>query len=113
MRKCFPVFVCSWMNSGFVGRPKGLMTGLIRQCTSTDLQVSPLNNNDRCRPWDHKFHKRVLSEIYQECDRVLVHGVVATEEMTGVCVSTVGRSNLTVLYATELVFLPRRGLCTY
>ena len=91
------------------------MSGLIRNCASTDLQVSRLSDNDRCRPWD-QFLERGSQRFIKN---VIVYNiVVATEERTVVCidqqsvlVSTFRRSNLTVLCEAEPVFIHQRGTC--
>ena len=74
-------FVRSWMTSGFNGRLKNLLTGIIRHGALTDLQVSRLDDAERCHPWD-QILKKGLVDINRECDRVLAGGANEQEVMT-------------------------------
>ena len=44
--------VRSWAIFGLIGSGRKLMTGFVRHATTTDMQVSRLSDEERCRPWD-------------------------------------------------------------
>ena len=63
-------FVRSWVSSNFVGRNRPSLSGLLRHCESTDMQVSRLHNLERCRPWDQVL-KKGLNDTHDLCGRML------------------------------------------
>ena len=46
------------------------MSGLLRYCESTDLQVSQLHDVERCHNWDLVL-KKGLTETHIVCERML------------------------------------------
>ena len=48
-------FVRSWLSVSFRGYTKSMLTGLMRHCESTDMQVSRLTDKDRAEPWDQSL----------------------------------------------------------
>ena len=44
--------VRSWASFGVIGNERKLMTGLVRHANTTDMHVSRLSDEERCRPWD-------------------------------------------------------------
>ena len=60
-------FVRSWFSRGVSGRTLQLISGMLRPCESTDLQVSRLQDAGRCHPWDQLL-KKGLSETQNVCE---------------------------------------------
>ena len=61
-------FVRSWMSSTFIGRTRQSISGLLRHCESTDMQVSRLHNSERCRPWNELLKEGLTHDL---CGRML------------------------------------------
>ena len=74
-------FVRSWAVRGVAGGARKLMSGFLRHCETTDMQVSRLMDSVRCRPWDQLL-KVGLEETLARCNRFLQSGTDATEPLS-------------------------------
>ena len=70
--------VRSWASCGVFGGARRLMSGFLRHCETTDLQVSRLTDRERCRPWDQLL-KVGLGETLSRCSRILQGNVDLVE----------------------------------
>ena len=97
--------VRSWFSKMFAGHNRQSLTGLLRVCSTSDMQVSRLTDEARCRPWD-RLIKSSLSEALSLGNAVLSNDLTTT--------STVPiddyRSNfLAQLDLVEVLSPPRAG----
>ena len=75
--------VRSWTSAGVVGGVRKLMTGFLRHCETTDMQVSRLMNHERGRPWD-QILKVGVEEVLSRCYCVFHEGGHFTVESAGI-----------------------------
>ena len=69
-------------SAGVVGGARELMTGFLRHCETTDMQVSRLMDPERGRRWDQLL-KVGIEDVLSRCYRVFNEGTV---ESTGISV---------------------------
>ena len=69
--------VRSWFSKMFAGHTRQSLTGLLRVCSTIDMQVSRLTDEARCRPWD-RLIKSSLSEALSLGNAVLSNDLPTT-----------------------------------
>ena len=69
--------VRSWLRHSYAGHTRQTVTGLLRVCETSDMQVSRLANDARSRPWDQLL-KSGLGEALSLGNSVLTNALVTT-----------------------------------
>ena len=98
-------FVRSWFANSFAGHSRRTLTGLLRVCETSDMQVSRLSDESRSKPWD-QLMKSGLGEALSRSNAVL------SNELVGPSATLVDdyRSNvLAQLYLVEVLSTPTAG----
>ena len=79
-----------WVSCGVIGSGRKLIAGLVRHGNTTDMQVSWLSDEERCRPWDQLL-KVGTEATLSRCKQALsvdvrnVEGVTVDEYRSAVC----------------------------
>ena len=69
--------VRSWLRNSYAGHTRQTVTGLLRNCETTVMQVSCLSNDARSRPWD-RLLKSGLGEALSLNNAVLTNELVTS-----------------------------------
>ena len=97
--------VRSWLRHSYAGHTRQTVTGLLRVCETSDMQVSRLANDARSRPWDQLL-KSGLGEALSLGNSVLSNALVTT---TTVPIDDYRSSVLAQLNLVEVMSPPRPG----
>ena len=95
----------NWLRNSYAGHTRQTVTGLLRVCETSDMQVSRLSNDARSRPWDQLL-KAGLGEALSLGNAVLTNELVT---LPTVPIDDYRSSVLVQLNLVEVMSPPRAG----
>ena len=97
--------VRSWFSKMFAGHTRQTLTGLLRVCSTSDMQVSRLSDEARCKPWD-RLIKSSLNESLALENAILTNDVATSSSAP---IDDYRSSVLAQLDLVEVMSPPRAG----